>query len=115
MSFLDDWVPIMQIATDKTFGYYSAYWTNDALLNENSAPSDNVNAKYASFLNVPFDTIRMCSNIENTNCASYTFDKTWESAKQLFSSGFQRAKDQDQAEIIKVFGPKKGDYSVCLP
>ena len=49
----------MQIIEDDTFGYNSAYWTNDALLNENSSPSDYVNAKYAAFLNTPFNTIRI--------------------------------------------------------
>ena len=102
----------MQIIEDGTFGFTSAYWTNDALLNENSSPSDNVNAKYAAFLNVPFNTIRMCSGSENTNCVSYTFDNTWDNAKQLFNSGFQRATDQDQTRILQVYGPTPGDYQV---
>ena len=105
----------MRIAEDSTFGYSSDYWTNDALLNENSSPTDSSNAKYSTFLNTPFKTIRMCSEVENTNCVSYTFEKTWDNPKQLFSSGFQRATDQDQAKILRVFGPKKGDYAVCLP
>ena len=104
----------MQIIEDDTFGYNSAYWTNDALLNENSSPSDYVNAKYAAFLNTPFNTIRMCSESENTNCVSYTLDTTWNNAKQLFNSGFQRSTDQDQDKILGVFGPTKGDYAVRL-
>ena len=67
----------MQIAEDSQFGYTSAYWTDDNLLNENSAPTDNVNAKYAAFLSSPFNTIRMCSGSVDTNCVSYTFDRTW--------------------------------------
>ena len=104
----------MQIIEDGTFGYNSAYWTNDALLNEKSLPSDNVNAKYAAFLNTPFHTIRMCSGSEHTNCVSYSFANIWNNAKQLFSSGFQRATDQDQDKILGVFGPTKGDYAVRL-
>ena len=109
--FLDDWIHIMQIAEDSTFGYTSAYWTNDALLNENALPDDNVNAKFATFLNAPFNQIRMCSR---TNCLSYSFKKTWDSAKQLFNSGFQRAADQDQAKLLAVFDPYKEDYRVGL-
>ena len=90
----------MQIIEDSTFGFSSSYWTNDALLNENSAIDEKVNAKYASFLSKSFNTIRMCSEVENTNCVSYTFEKTWDNPKQLFSSGFQRATDQDQAKIL---------------
>ena len=102
----------MKIMEGDTFGYNSAYWTNDALLNEHSSPSDNVNAKYAGFLNTPFNTIRMCSESHDAKCVSYTFGKTWDNAKQLFNSGFQRASDQDQDEILEVYGPTKGYYAV---
>lgn len=102
----------MTIIEDSTFGYDSAYWTNTALLNDNSSPNDNVNAKYSAFLNIPFHTIRMCSGSVDTNCVSYTFDKIWNSARELFNSGFQRATDQDQAKILDVFGPTSGDYAV---
>ena len=101
----------MQIAEDSTFGYTSAYWTNDALLNENALPDDNVNAKFATFLNASFNQIRMCSR---TNCLSYSFKNTWDSAKQLFNSGFQRAADQDQDKLLAVFDPYKEDYRVRL-
>ena len=100
----------MQIIEDSTFGFSSAYWTNDVLLNENSAINEEVNAKYASFLSKSFDTIRMCS--ENATCVSYAFGKTWDNAKQLFNSGFQRATDQNQTKILEVYGPTKGYYSV---
>ena len=103
----------MQIKNDSTFGYSSSYWTDDSLLNALSSPTDNVNAKYATFLNKPFNTIRMCSGSVDTNCVQYTFDdKIWSSAKELFNSGFQRATDQDQARILQVFGPTEGDYKV---
>jgi len=109
----DPWVPIMQIIEDSTFGFSSSYWTNDALLNENSAVDEKVNAKYASFLSKSFNTIRMCSESHDAKCVSYTFGKTWDNAKQLFNSGFQRASDQDQDEILEVYGPTKGYYADC--
>ena len=103
----------MQIKEDSTFGYSSSYWTDDSLLNALSSPTDNVNAKYASFLNKPFNTIRMCSGSVDTNCVQYTFnDNIWNSAKELFNSGFQRATDQDQTRILQVYGPTPGDYQV---
>ena len=109
----DTWTPIMRIIEDSTFGYTSPLWTNDDLLNENSNLTDNVNAKYASFLSAPFNTIRMCSQSVDSNCVSYTFENmVWNSAKDLFNSGYQQAPDQDQAGILAVFGPKKGDYKV---
>ena len=94
----------MQIAEDSVFGYNSPYWTNDVLLNENSSPLDNVNAKYAAFLITSFNTIRMCSGSVDTNCVSYTFNTTWDSARELFDSPFIRAADQSQDLILKVFG-----------
>ena len=103
----------MQIIEDSTFGFSSSYWTNDALLNENSAIDEKVNAKYTSFLSKSFNTIRMCSGSVDTNCVQYTFnDNIWNSAKELFNSGFQRATDQDQTRILQVYGPTQGDYQV---
>ena len=99
----------MQIVEDSTFGYSSAYWTNDSLLNENALSSDNVNAKFAAFLNAPFTEIRICSR---SNCLLYSFNRAWSSAQHLFNSGFQRAADQDQAKLLAVFDPYKGDYKV---
>ena len=104
----------MHIIDDSTFGYNSAYWTNDQLLNENSAITDNVNAKYPSFLSTPFNTIRMCSGGSDSNCASHTFDQVWNNAKELFSAGYIREPSLDQSQILKVFSPKKGTYSVSL-
>jgi len=106
----DNWIPIMKIAEDSTFGYTSPYWTNEKLLNENSLPNANINAKYAAFLNTPFNQIRMCSR---NNCVAYFFKKPWDSARQLFSSGFQRAADLDQADLLAVFDPCLGDYRDC--
>ena len=99
----------MKIAEDSTFGYTSPYWTDEKLLNENSLPNANVNAKYAAFLNTPFNQIQMCSR---NNCVAYSFKKPWDSARQLFSSGFQRAADLDQEDLLAVFDPYVGDYRV---
>ena len=102
----------MKIIEDSTFGYNSAYWTNDQLLNENSAITESVNAKYPSFLTTSFMTIRMCSGGPDSNCALHMFDQVWNDAKELFSSGYIREPSLDQSEILKVFSPKKGTYSV---
>ena len=102
----------MQIMEDDTFGYSSGYWTNDDLLNENSALSDNVNAKYSAFLTQPFSMIFLCSGSPDTNCVSYTFDQEWTNAKDLFSAGHIRDPSINQPGILKVFGPEEGTYSV---
>ena len=104
----------MDIIEDSTFGYNSAYWTNDQLLNENSAITDYVNAKYPSFLNTPFDIIRMCSGGPASNCAQHEFDQVWNNATELFSAGYIREPSLDQSEILKVFSPQKGTYSVSF-
>ena len=104
----------MQIKEDSTFGYNSAYWTNDQLLNEDSAITDNVNAKYSSFLSTSFNIIRMCSGGPDSNCAVHTFDIIWNSAKELFSAGYTREPTLDQSQILKVLAPKKGTYAVSF-
>lgn len=104
----------MQIMEDSAFGYSSAYWTNDQLLNENSAITDNVNAKYPSFLSTSFKSIRMCSGGPDRNCAFHTFDRAWNNAKELFSAGYIREPTLDQSQILKVLAPRKGTYAVSL-
>ena len=104
----------MQIIEDSTFGYNSAYWTNDQLLNENSAITDNVNAKYQGFLSTSFKIIRMCSGDPDSNCTSHTFDQVWNNAKELFGAGYLREPSLDQSEILNVFSPEKGTYSVSF-
>ena len=81
---------IMKIGLDDTFGYLSSYWTNDNLLNENSAPNVEENAKYATFLNTRFNNITVCLESETENCYSHKFsnNKIWSSAKELFSAGY---------------------------
>ena len=44
------WNLVMRIAQDKVFGYSSSYWTNDALLNENSPANATGNAKRSRLL-----------------------------------------------------------------
>ena len=104
----------MQIIEDSTFGYNSAYWTNDQLLNENSAITDNVNAKYQGFLSTSFKIIRMCSGDPDSNCITHTFDQVWNNAKELFGAGYLREPSLDQSEILNVFSPEKGTYSVSF-
>ena len=112
LSIFTVWVPIMQITEDETFGYSSGYWTNDELLNENSSITDNINAKYAAFLNQPFSMIFMCTGSSDTNCVSHTFDRQWSNAKELFSAGHIRDPSINQPGILRVFGPEEGTYSV---
>ena len=104
----------MRIKEDSTFGYNSAYWTNDQFLNENSSITDNVNAKYPSFLSTSFKTIRICSEGPDGNCVSYTFDHVWNNAKELFSAGYIREPTLDQSQILKVLAPRKGTYAVSF-
>ena len=104
----------MRIKEDSTFGYNSAYWTNDQFLNENSSITDNVNAKYPSFLSTSFKTIRICSESPDDNCVSYTFDQVWNNAKELFSAGYIRASTLDQSKMLEVFAPVKGSYAVSI-
>ena len=109
-----EWTYIMRIKEDSTFGYNSAYWTNDQFLNENSSITDNVNAKYPSFLSTSFKTIRICSEGPDGNCVSYTFDHVWNNAKELFSAGYIRAPTIDQSKMLEVFAPVKGSYAVSI-
>ena len=107
----------MQIIEDETFGYGSAYWTNDELLNENSSLSENVNAKYSGFLSQPFSMIRMCSgspplDLWSSNCVSHMFNQEWSNAKELFSAGHIRDPSINQPGILNVLGPSEGTYSV---
>lgn len=104
----------MQINKDSTFGYNSPYWTNAQLLNENSAITDNVNAKYATFLSTNFDIIRMCSGGPESNCASHFFDRVWNNAKELFSAGYIPESTLNQSQILNVLGPMIGTYAVSL-
>ena len=102
----------MKIMTDQTFGYNSGYWRNDQLLNENSALSEKVNAKYSGFLSQPFKMIRLCSRGPDTNCISHTFDHEWQNAKELFNAGHIRDISIDQPGILRIFGPEDGTYAV---
>ena len=102
----------MQIIEDSTFGFSSSYWTNDQLLNENSAMTDHVNAKYSSFLNVPFNEIRMCVGEVASNCVSHTFGKVWSSAKELFNAGYIRDPSVQKNGILRAYGPTPGSYQV---
>ena len=99
----------MKIMKDKTLGFSSSYWTDDKLLNENSVISEEVNAKYSSFLNAPFTEIRACVG---DNCFYHKFDKAFSSAKELFAKGYIRDSSVDQDGILKSFLPQAGSYAV---
>ena len=95
-------IPIMKIAGDNTFQYESPYWENDELLNEQSVWEEaNINAKYDTFLTVEFNTIKVCILNPFENCYSYTFkNKTFKSAKELFTSGFIRLNQSEEKEFV---------------
>ena len=102
----------MQIKNDSNFGFNSPYWTNDQLLNENSSPFDEANAKYSGFVDTAFNEIRMCVGLPDKNCVSHKFGHTWNNAKELFGAGFIRDPTVNQKQILKIFGPAKGNYAV---
>jgi len=86
---------IMKIGKTNMFRYESPYWEDDNLLNENADSTTEEDAKFATFLTRSFNKITVCYNSPTENCWSYTFNDgtVWDSAKQLFSSGYNRRSD----------------------
>jgi len=109
---------IMKIDSDDTFKYNSDYWKDDNLLNENSSPSVQENAKYPTFLNTKFNNITVCVGSEIENCYSHKFeDKVWNSAKELFNAEYVR-EDLDVDAIVLAYqavGLKKSQYEKNCP
>lgn len=109
----DDWTLIMKIGKDNTFHYRSPYWTDTKLLNHGLPLSQAGNAKYKTFLEKPFRSIRMCVGAPTGNCVEHRFEKEWSNARTLFSSGYIREPKLDRNGILKIFAPKKGWYQDC--
>uniref|UniRef100_A0A7S4S9K3 Uncharacterized protein n=1 Tax=Alexandrium monilatum TaxID=311494 RepID=A0A7S4S9K3_9DINO len=107
------WVVVLKIGQDSTLGYSSPLWENDELLNEDSPIDQAGNAKYSTYLNSPFKSIRMCIGSPDSNCVEHTFDREWGSAKTLFSAGYIRDPTLDGEGILGAFAPKKGWYQDC--
>ena len=98
--------------TDK-LGFSSPLWTNTDVLNEASPMQEEVDAKYAEYLSVPFKEIRMCVGSPTSNCVTHQFSKTYDNAKALFSAGYIRDTSVKRDEILKAFGPTPGSYQEC--
>ena len=55
----------------------------------------------------------MCIGLPSSNCVEHTFDKEWSSAKALFSGGYIRDSNVEQASILKSFAPAANSYAKC--
>lgn len=104
---------VMKVSYGPELGFSSPYWTNFALLNEGSLDKEPQNAKYLAFLETSFNRITMCIDSPTGNCVTHTFGCMWTSARQLFSNGYIRDPNVDQAGILKAFAPREGDYRQC--
>ncbi|CAJ1343371.1 unnamed protein product [Effrenium voratum] len=108
-----EWEPVLKIAQTTTLGFSSAYWSNDDLLNAASPLTEEVDAKYGGYLTMSFKQIKMCVGQPDTNCVTHTFEKEYQSAKELFTSGYIRDSTVDRDGILKIFGPTAGSYQDC--
>jgi len=111
----EQWKLVLKTNGDATFGFSSAYWTNDKTLNPTASKTKAGNAKYADFSKVPFSKIRMCVGKPDTNCVEHKFKRDYANAKALFAAGYIRDTTLDQKGILKAFGPKAGAYQKCPP
>jgi hypothetical protein len=111
----EQWKLVMKTDGDATFGFSSAYWTNDNTLNPTADEAAAGNAKYPAFTKTPFSKIRMCVGKPDTNCVEHKFTRDYANAKALFAAGYIRDTTLDQKGILKVFGPTKGAYQECPP
>merc|ERR1712151_1429378 len=103
-----EWTPIMKIISmGTTFGFSSKYWTDDRTLNPTSSLSELKDAKYPAFNTQSFNSIRMCiDDYRATKCVYHTFTRIYNSARDLFASGYIRDPKVDQKGIEKTFGAK---------
>ena len=83
------WTLVMKHAsTATTFYYASTYWTAENLLNSTDLTLNEADAKYQSFSNVSFTSIRGCVDAARTTCVSHTFGSAKASALAVFSGGY---------------------------
>lgn len=116
---------IMKLSDDNTFGYSSAYWTNDDLYNGDDTEAILRNAKFAAFLDTPFTIFMVCfnapyqlngANSPNPNCVKHTFATPYSSAKALFNAGFVSVPNIDQEGLVRATGHVLGvDHPKCPP
>jgi hypothetical protein len=109
------WVNVLKIVKSGTaFGYDSAYWTSSKTLNTKSPIGDtSKDAKYSTFMTTRFNTIRVCVDNPETNCIVHSFKKTYNSAKELFNSGYIRDATLDQDIMETVFNSKNSGRKGC--
>jgi len=110
---LDGFTTVLKIGKTSTFGYSSAYWENDELLNPESELEVEEDAKYPAYLTEPVAAIRMCIGAPASNCVTHEFVRPYASAKDLFSSGYTRDPYIDRDGILQSFGPEEGTYQDC--
>ena len=109
----------MKIMSGSTFGWKSAYWTNDATLNPSSPVTQtSTNAKYGAFNTAPFNMLRMCvgspkSNAAGTNCVTHKLAKTYNSARTFFAGGYVRDATLDQEQIESAFASAGSGRKSC--
>jgi len=109
----ESWKLVLKTNGDATFGFSSAYWTDDRLLNPSDDEKAAGNAKYPAFTKTPFSKIKMCIDKPDSNCVEHKFNRDYANAKALFSAGYIRDATVDQKGFMKVFGPQKGAYQEC--
>ena len=103
-------------AGSNTFKYESAYWTNTEVLNPSSKSAledDDIDAKLPEFNSVPVAVLKLCYKTL-TNCYTYNLGQTYNSARELFSSGFKRSNNLGSGDSSNV-DAKKAFTDVFLP
>jgi hypothetical protein len=75
------------ISSSATFGFSSAYWTNDQLLNPDSPIETEEDAKYEAFNTQSFDEMKFWGGAPETNCYTHSFNSVQQNPRALFSSG----------------------------
>jgi len=107
------WTLVMKIMSGGTFGYNSAYWTNQATLKSTSPRTKQENAKYATFMTVPVTKIRICTDAAGKNCFLHKFDQSFPSAMDLFSAGYIRDPTLEQSNFEKIFSAANSGRKSC--
>lgn len=87
--------------------YDASWWTDQALLDENSNPEQAGDAKYAAFGQGPVDKIRICTDFpyghSSARCYEHTLPSTYSSARDLFSAGYIEDQTIDKMAMYSIF------------
>ncbi|CAE6968934.1 PKHD1L1, partial [Symbiodinium sp. CCMP2456] len=109
----EPWVLIMKFSDGEDLGYESPLWENTELLNADSPEGVPVNAKYPTYLDLPFTHLRACVGSPHGHCVHHRFATPWASARELFSTGYVRDSTVDQAGFVQAFGASPSSYRTC--